>query len=118
MAAGRGSGRIDGFHIALRISTRLEKEARMSEWNSKWQTDVLRMVNARKRATDENTLCQGDSNGNVNVLSEEGGRVHTTRRGGRPWEAAGPGGGDESRGLFRLVCVFKGGCVCICCLCN
>lgn len=109
---------MDGFQMALHISTRLEKEARMGEWNSKRQTDVLRMVYARKRATDKNTLCCGDSNGNVNVLMGKGRNSPCHTEGWPPPGGSKAGGGDMSQGGFLAwsVCLKEGVFVYIVCV--
>lgn len=94
----------------LRISTRLEKEARMGAWNSKQQADVLGMVYARKRATDENALCYGIQTGMLMGSWGRAGRVHATLRGGHLQEGVGPGGRDMSQGGFLAwsVCLKEG----------
>lgn len=59
--------------LCLSSSGLAKEEARMGAWNRERQTDVLGMVYARQRATDQNALCSGESNRNVNGFVGEGG---------------------------------------------
>ena len=76
--------------------------------NTGGQTDVPRMTRARKK--DENTLCSGDPDMNVNmfmgVWKTDGMVPRGKGQEPRGWK-------QGSSGLFTLIYMLRGACICV-----